>query len=461
MIIMKFGGTSVKDAEAMGRVLKIVSSYQQEKPVIVLSACSGITDKLLDLITNSPRNSKSKINKIIDEIELHHQQIIRNLINDKQLQKHANTEISKYIEEIRRLVEGVKLLNECTDRNTAQAIAYGELLSTTIFHFASINIGLKSRLIDARNIMKTNSSFLNADVDFTEVKKSTSSFKKIFKTHDLIITQGFIGSDSKEVTSTLGRGGSDYSAAIFGAAIKVNEIQIWTDVSGVLTTDPRLVKSAKTIREISYHEMRELSFYGAKVLHPDTIKPAVDSKIPVRILNTYKPKDKGTVIVSRIKSNKPEINSVILKPVCYECNINIPANINSQQFFTEQINLFIINSFNILYSVCTEGNCRIIFESNIIKINALKSLLKLQNFKIEKMSLLCIAGNNLNFSLNQAGSRNDKLLINNCLNEISSMSPVQIIFGASEYSIIVLMNTDSGLQALKKIHSYIIKNLHK
>ncbi|MFH1052379.1 MAG: aspartate kinase [bacterium] len=458
MIIMKFGGTSVKDAEAMDRVLKIVSSYQQEKPVIVLSACSGITDKLLYLITNSPKNSKSKSNKIIAEIELHHQKIIRNLINDKELQKQAKIEITKYIEELRRLVEGVKLLKECTDRNTAQAIAYGELLSTTIFHYASINKGLKPRLIDARTIMKTNSRFLNAVVDFQEVKKNTSSFKKIFKTHDLIITQGFIASDSKGITTTLGRGGSDFSAALFGAVLKVQEIQIWTDVTGVLTTDPRLVKSARTIPEISFNEMRELSFYGAKVLHPDTIKHAIMKDIPVRILNTYKPKEKGTLIVKNLTASDTKLHSVILKQSCVECTIDIPSNVNSQKFFSEKLNLLSQHSVKILYSVCTEGNCRIIFDDYFENNKKIKMIINQEKLSLKKVSLFCIAG----FNLLSSSQGKDLILKNNViqefLTELSYMNPRQIIFGISPVSVLILTSPERAFINLNKIHSFILKN---
>ena len=458
MIIMKFGGTSVKDADAMKKVLRIVSSYEESKPLVVLSACAGMTDKLINLISNASSVPLSFSNKIIDEIENHHLTMINRLIKQKNLRKTAIEKVKFYTSDLRRLVEGVKLLKECTDRNTAQAESYGELLSTIVFNFACISNGKNSAFLDAREIIKTDSRYLSGRLDFEKVKENSVKIKNLFKKHSYVITQGFISSDSKGITTTLGRGGSDFSAAVFGAALKADEIQIWTDVSGVLTADPRLVKSAIPIPEISFSEMRELSFYGAKVLHPDTIKPAVEKKIPVRILNTYKPKDDGTIILEDIGTQKPEIHSVISKQNCIECKIEIPSIANAQKYYTERLNNFNKANYKILYSVCTEGNCRIIIDAPISRKKMIKEISDAEKISIIPVSVLCVSGTNLELIQLKAGNKSIISFPEKIISELSKLKVRQIIFGASPVSILLLTAPEDSLDTLRKIHSYILKN---
>ena len=189
----------------------------------------------------------------------------------------------------------------------------GSLLSTTILQSAAKSNNINSRFLDIRNYINTNDNYLEAQINAKKTKNKIINFKRELKKYDILITQGFIASDTKGVTTTLGRGGSDYSASVIGAFLKADEIQIWTDVSGVLSADPRKVKDVHPIPKMTFDEIRELAFYGAKVLHPDTIKPAIEEKIPVRILNTFKPKDKGTLIVDSVKSSYSGIRSVITK----------------------------------------------------------------------------------------------------------------------------------------------------
>jgi len=449
---MKFGGTSVKDAEAMSKVIKIISDYKKEKAIVVLSACSGITDKLIALVTNAPTTSLNKSQNLIDEIESHHLSVIKNIIKVKTYRDAASIKVLNFTAELKRLIEGVQLLKECTARNIAQAESYGELLSTTIFHYGCLSKSLKSEFADARAIMKTDSNYINAKVDMNLISKNAVLIKKAFSKNDFVITQGFIGSDKKGITTTLGRGGSDFSAAVFGAAVKAKEIQIWTDVSGVLTTDPRLDKRAKTISEISNAEMRELAFYGAKVLHPDTIKPAVEKKIPVRILNTYKPKDRGTVILDNPDKSNSKYHSVILKKNCTEMIVPIPSDVSSQKFFSENINQLTKLNAKILYSICTEGNCRFILDPGMDK-KSLKSAIEIDYMRIHSVSLICITGNNIYLDEN----KND-LIRKKFLTELNALKPKQIIYGASNVSVLILTEPEDGLNTLKKLHSFILRN---
>jgi aspartate kinase len=453
---MKFGGTSVKDADAMKKVIQIISKHKSEKATVVLSAASGMTDKLIELIINSPERSLKSSNKIIDEIENHHLNIIKNLISESILKEIATKKVQILINELRRLVEGVLLLKECTNRNLAQAESYGELLSTTIFNYACQSFDLKSEFLDARNVMKTDSNYLNAKVDNSLVRKNFKKIKNLFKINDFVITQGFIGSDKKGITTTLGRGGSDFSAAVFGASSDAKEIQIWTDVSGVLTTDPRIDKRARTIPVISNAEIRELSFYGAKVLHPDTIKPAVEKNIPVRILNTYKPNDHGTLVLNNLEKTSPEFHSVILKQNCLECKVEIPTKENSQKYFAEKISAINKLNLNILYSACTEGNIVLIIGPGEQRKKRIRQILNKDIIEFKLVSLICLSGSQIHTSEQKSQEKSKLLKDFHIL--VSKLKINQIIYGVSPVSILMLSDIKEGMSVLKKIHSFILQN---
>ena len=351
MIIMKFGGTSVKDSSAMREVLKIVKNTEEEK-VVLLSACSGVTDKLVGLIKDAANANTVFPNKIIDEIENYHINLCCQLYRNELYRNYCTVLIQRYCNELRKIADGVRLLKECSSRSIGRAASFGELLSTTIFHFLCLENSLKPILIDARKVIKTDSNFTSAKVLMKHTKRkalkiigtelginlqkenpqltyenhqkaleSNISFqsknfdKEINNTKKtkLVITQGFIASNLSNKTTTLGRGGSDWSAAILGSCLNANEIRIYTDVDGILSSDPKIIKNWKLINKISFDEVKELSFFGAKVVHPDTIYPALVKNIPVRILNTFNANSPGTLISSESNTNKSEFNSIVLK----------------------------------------------------------------------------------------------------------------------------------------------------
>jgi aspartate kinase len=452
MIVMKFGGTSVKDSQAMRKVISIVKDKKSAKPLVVLSACAGITDKVEKIFTKMILKNHNKARKIIREIHNYHIGMVNQLIKEQKLRKVALGSVNYYIDDLKRLFNGVLLLKEITPRNTAKALSYGELLSSTIFYFACKNAGLNTVFQDAREIMKTDSNYLEAEIDFSRVKKNIKKIDRLFNKYDIVITQGFIASDMKGITTILGRGGSDYSAAVLGSSSsKAKEIQIWTDVSGIYTTDPELIKKARRIHSISFAEVKELSYYGAKVLHPDTIKPAVEKNIPVRILNTYKPKEKGTIIIEEAKTRNAVLRSVILKRNCKLITINIPPAENSMLFYSGIIDTIVNEGTKILYSVYTQNYCRLLLENKNGSDVILKSILRKYENKFEENSLICICGSKLN-----KVNKSEKLT--KFFMYISKMNIKQIIFGASNESILLLTDKENDLKILKKIHSLIISS---
>jgi aspartate kinase len=297
---MKFGGSSVADSKAIEVTIQRIYDKKADRKFVILSACSGVTDELIKISKLAVDDLNTSLNNIV-KLQQRHINIVDELdcIQNKHEIKDKIFLIFKYINEI---AEGIHYLNECTPKVHDSMISCGELLSTSIVSYTLSAMGYNNKWLDSRELIKTNSEFNSAKIDFTlTINKLDNLIANDFKTNTVFITQGFIGSDSEGRTTTLGRGGSDYSAAVYGkgfnnAGINVDEIQIWTDVDGVMTADPRIIKNARSIDEMSFEEVLELSFYGAKVLHPDTIKPAIDLNIPVVVLNTFNPDFKGTVI---------------------------------------------------------------------------------------------------------------------------------------------------------------------
>jgi aspartate kinase len=298
MIVLKFGGTSVGDAESMKQVLRITEPYISQGALLVSSAMSGVTNTMVSLAENIRNNESQKAQKLIEDLENKHYRTLTELL-DRVPSIEDQEKLGLYFLKLRALVKGSLLLRECSVRVYDALLSTGELLSTTLLLLKAQEMAWNVKWVDSRRLIKTDSNYGNAGIDWEGTKASIGS-EKILVPGQLTIAQGFIGSDANQVTTTLGRGGSDYSAAVYGSVLGVKEIQIWTDVDGILTTDPRIVQAAQTIPEISYSEAAELAYFGAKVVHPSTIQPAVERKIPVYVKNTKNPQHQGLKSMIRL-----------------------------------------------------------------------------------------------------------------------------------------------------------------
>ncbi len=294
MKVLKFGGTSVANAENIEKVIGIVKErLGEESLIVIVSALGGTTDGLLEcgkLAATGDELYKEKL----QEIEQRHIIAVKDLI-PVQHQSALLSLVKKMCNEIEDLCNGIFLLNELSPRTIDKLLSYGELFSSQIITAAFVARGIEARWIDSQNIIKTNSDFGHAVINFELTNQNITQLLK--QANDkLIIVPGFIASDSKNITTTIGRGGSDYTAAIFAAAANASSLEIWTDVSGMMTADPRWVANAKIIPSISYQEAMELSHFGAKVIYPPTIQPVLSKNIPVWIKNTFAKDEHGTVI---------------------------------------------------------------------------------------------------------------------------------------------------------------------
>ena len=300
MVVMKFGGTSVANAKMMDNALDIAAGQLNRSPLLVSSAMSGITDTLLAIAESSQGGDEIRAGELIREIQERHISTADEFLNGNNLIE-ALSKIEGLIEKLSSLSKGLLLLRECTPRSSDALVSFGELLSTTLLYYRSRERGIRAELLDARDLVVTDDEFSAASPVFDETYSRIRSGIRL-EPGKLLITQGFIGRTKSGATATLGRGGSDFTATIFGGALKAEEVQIWTDVNGIMTTDPRIVSDAYTIPEISYEEAAELAYFGAKVVHPSTIQPAVEANIPVLVKNTKDPDGVYSAITSDISS---------------------------------------------------------------------------------------------------------------------------------------------------------------
>lgn len=337
MIIAKFGGTSVSSASRIKTILDIVSKELDRNPILVVSAISGVTDLLLSA-TKSPKLKTS----IISQIKRIHKQIIRDLFNPKD-QKEVILYVNSKLHEVEKLLkkDSFDLLD------VDKIVYYGEILSSYIISKALRNFGINAMQIIATDLIITDNNFGSAEFlpELTEVKVN-KLLTPLLKKKIVPIITGFIGSTKNGEVTTLGRGGSDYSATIIGFCLKASEIQIWTDVNGIFTADPRTVKNTKLLSQISYKEASELAAFGAKVLHPRTIRPAVKAGIPVRVLNTLNPKSKGTLICDKPDFSSP-ITAISYKKRVTLVNIYSTEMLFSKGFLARIFEVFAKNNISI------------------------------------------------------------------------------------------------------------------
>ena len=303
--VMKFGGTSVGDASCIARVAQIVRDASREGPVVVVvSAMSGVTNRLVAASARAEAGNREQVAELFAALRKQHEIALSALIPHAEKRSRLATAMEDIFREGERLCEGTVLLRELTPRTLDSVSSLGERLSAPMVSGAISDLGVPSEAIEATDLVVTDSYHGGAEplMDRTR-ERCAARLRPLLDRGVVPVVTGFIGATEEGVLTTLGRGGSDYSATILGAALNAGEIIIWTDVDGVLTADPRLVPDARTIPEISYREAAELAYFGAKVLHPKTLRAVVPAGIPVWIRNSFEPAQIGTKITPQGRSN--------------------------------------------------------------------------------------------------------------------------------------------------------------
>ncbi|MBM3454969.1 MAG: bifunctional aspartate kinase/homoserine dehydrogenase I [Bacteroidetes bacterium] len=358
MEVLKFGGSSLADVAAIELVVSIVEEkLKTERLVVVISAMAGVTDSLLDIGTKAATHNESyKIS--LKELESYHLDTARKLLPIHE-QSAILSVVKQKFNELEALLDGVYLLNEISTRTQDTLVSYGEVLSSLLVAAKFSFLPIASKLLDPKQIIVTNSNFSNAAVNFASTYQRCSAAVSD-ESKKLFIVPGFIAANELGQTTTLGRGGSDYTAALFAAAVKASALEIWTDVSGMMTADPRIVSHAKPIEHISYQEAMELSHFGAKIIYPPTILPVMQAGIPVRIKNTFEQTAVGTLIENVSASSYDfirgisSINNIALLSLEGNGMVGIPGF--SKRLFetlaTAQINVILITQSSSEHSIC-------------------------------------------------------------------------------------------------------------
>jgi len=387
MRVLKFGGSSVANAGNINKIVSILKErIQKEKLVVVVSALGGITDTLIDTVTLASKGDETYKDEL-HKIESRHLEMVKELIPISQ-QSRLLSLVKKHCNEIEDICNGVFLLQELTSRTRDRVMSYGELLSSQIISAKFQSEGFENKWVEARKIIVTNSHYEHAVVDFELTNEKIQNYFSNSE-ESFFLVPGFIASDTNGITTTLGRGGSDYTASIIAAALDASALEIWTDVSGMMTADPRLVSTAKIIPHILYREAMELSHFGAKVVYPPTIQPVMRKNIPVWVKSTFAPEDFGTLIENNtsVKNDTSirgisSINKIALLSLEGSGMAGIPG-FSKRLFETlanEEINVILITQSSSEHSICVA----------IEEASAAKAKLAVDNafgFEIERLKV--------------------------------------------------------------------------
>ncbi len=409
--IVKFGGTSMGSVEAIQRVISIVRrppssalgfgrAKQKDARIaaVVVSAMSGVTDQLIKIATLASKKDLS-YEKLLANLEARHMDIVDKLISLRNRAK-ARVEIERMFLYLREAMQGIRLMRDLSSQTLDYIMSYGERFSAHIFTEAMNDQGVPAEYLNARKIIVTDGNFGAASVDF---KSTNQAIQKYFRAHKkLQIVTGFIGATTDKKTTTLDRGGSDYSAAIIGAALGARAIEIWTDVSGIYTADPHLVKEARVVPELAFEEAGELAYFGAKVLHPKTILPAMREKIPVRVLNTFMPDDKGTTIVSsfaerRVKSHTVE--ALTFKRPVIVIHLQSPEFFDDNGLMSRIFEIFDSHSISVDIVATSVAGVTLTIDDDRQLNEVVRKLKKLGSVSVEGgKAIVCAVGGSVNLA---------------------------------------------------------------
>ena len=339
MIVMKFGGTSVESATAIERVASIVRARAARKPVVVVSAMGKTTNKLLAIANAAIAGNRADYLAQVHDLRDFHSREAR-LVVPLAERAELDRTLDEHFQELTELVKGLAVLGELTPRSIDAISSYGERLSSYIVSLAFAHFGMKAAHVDSRRVIVTDHRHTQAAPLYPETYARLAATIPPLAKDKIVVMGGFIGATEDGVTTTLGRGGSDFTASIVGAGIGAEEIQIWTDVDGMLTCDPTILRGGHRVKSISFAEAAELAYFGAKVLHPATVVPAIEKDIPVLILNSRRPEVPGTRITSASVRSTNVVKSIACKRKITLVNIHSNRMLMTHGFLSRIFDVF-------------------------------------------------------------------------------------------------------------------------
>ncbi len=414
---MKFGGTSVESQEAIERLTRIVKKHEQRRPIVVVSAMGKTTNKLLKAATEAAAGRRDQALTLIDELRGHH------LVHGLPLAGSASAELDRFIRThfdwLEDLIRGLAVVGELSPRSTDAVASVGERLSSLVVTYALRARGIAAEHVDARRVIVTDDRFTQAQPIFDETYALLRERVAPVAETAVAVMGGFIGATQDGQTTTLGRGGSDYSAAVVGAGLGAEEIQIWTDVDGMLTADPRIIPGGHRVKSISFDEAAEMAYFGAKVLHPATVLPAVEKHIPVLILNSRRPDVEGTRISAHPAPSRNPVKSISCKRGITIVNIRSTRMLMAHGFLRRIFEIFDRYETSVDMVSTSEVSVSLTLDNSAKLSEILAELREFAEASTEQeQAIVCLVGENIRHTPGIAG-RTFKVLEKNNIRMIS------------------------------------------
>jgi len=441
--IMKFGGTSVEDAKAFRSVAEIVRSAVALRPVVVVSAIGGFTNVLLASVQKAIAGDARAATKSLDNDLGRHLTVARELLNGDSRVAFETT-LAEARREIRQLHKIIAAHPVTHPPLQDEIVAYGEQLSSQLLALVLRENGAAARYVDACRCVKTDDNYGSAAPLPETANATRATLVPLLESAKVPVMGGFIGSTEKGVTTTLGRGGSDYSAAIIGAALDAREIQIWTDVTGVLTADPRIVPSAKTIPVLSYQEAAELAYFGAKILHPKTIQPAIDCRVPVRVCNSHSPSEEGTLIVAESEATAQTIKAIAHKSGITTVQVTSARMLGAYGFLRALFEVFDLHRTAVDVVTTSEVSVSL----SIDDASALPELVP----DLEQLGAVEVEENRAIISIVGEGLRTTPGIASRVFSVISHINVSMISVGASSVNLTFMVDEAAAADAIRRLH---------
>jgi aspartate kinase len=442
MIVMKFGGTSVEDARAIERVAAIVKDRLAQKPVVVVSAMAKVTDTLLTMARAAGAGERKAALKLCRSLQERHYNTASELLGTA-LFTDFHSELGSEFEGLDELLRGISAVGELTPRTTDHVAAFGEMLSSKIVASAFAALGLNGVHVDSREILVTDSNYMEAVPQMEETnERLLAKVQPLLDAGQVPVMGGFIGANRAGITTTIGRGGSDFSAAIVGAGLGVD---------GILTTDPRICPEAHRIKVISFDEAAELAYFGAKVLHPATVLPAIQKNIPVFVLNSRNPSCEGTKIITRAPQGKNIFKAIAVKKRITIVDVAAPRMLLAHGFLRSIFEAFDRHKVSVDVVSTSEVSVSLTVDSNQAIPALAADLAKLADVKYEgRKAIICLVGESLRDKPGVAALVFGKL---------ADKKIRMISQGASEINLTFVIEEDEVPEVIKRLHGIFFAEL--
>jgi aspartate kinase len=451
MIVMKFGGTSVQDANAIERAATIVKGRLEQKPVVVVSAMAKVTDQLLTMARAAGNGDRKTALSLSRALRERHYNTAGELLGTA-LFTEFHGDLGVYFEALDELLRGIVAVGELTPRTTDHVAAFGEILSSRIVAAAFSARGIDSTMVDSRDCVVTDNEHMRAAPLVEETNERLHvKVQPLLDKGRVPVMGGFIGATKAGVTTTIGRGGGDFSAALIGAGLDVERIEIWTDVDGMLTTDPNLCPEARRIKVISFDEAAELAYFGAKVLHPATVLPAIQKNIPVYVLNARNPDCEGTRISARVPHCRNPFKAIAAKKRITIIDVAAPRMLLAHGFLRAIFEAFDRHRVPVDVVSTSEVSVSLTVDSNESIPALAADLAKLADVKYEgRKAIVCLVGENL---------RETPGIAARVFGELSDVKIRMISQGASEINLTFVIEEDEVPQVIRRLHKTFFSDL--